>query len=126
MIYEDELNPKIASMMKDMNFMPGIGLEKDQQGPSEFIEPKVSISKYGLGYQKNGKLKRSKAKAKKKMLWQTFIKNGANYPYTGKPKPLMIVEKLVPGFKIFAEEVNGIKELIIEEPMVEELVQAEE
>ena len=30
MIYEDELNPKIASMMKGMNFMPGMGLEKDQ------------------------------------------------------------------------------------------------
>ena len=30
MIYEDDLNPKIASMMKNMNFMPVIGLEKDQ------------------------------------------------------------------------------------------------
>ena len=26
MIYEDELNPKIASMIKGMNFMPRIGL----------------------------------------------------------------------------------------------------
>ena len=30
MIYEDELNPKITSIMKNMNFMPGMGLEKDQ------------------------------------------------------------------------------------------------
>ena len=36
----------------------------------------------------------------------------------------MIIEKLVPNFKIFAEEVNGIKEVIVEEPMVEELIQA--
>ena len=85
MIYEDELNPKIASMMKGMNFMPGMGLGKDQQGPSEFIEPKVYISKYGLGYHKIGKLRKSKAKAKKKTLWQTFVKEDVNSPYTGKP-----------------------------------------
>ena len=60
------------------------------------------------------------------MLWQTFVEEGANYPYTGKPEPLMIAKKLVPGFKIFAKEVNGIKKLIIEKPAVEELVQAEE
>ena len=33
MIYEDELNPKIVSMMKNMNFMPRMGLRKNQQGP---------------------------------------------------------------------------------------------
>ena len=30
MIYEDELNPKIASMMKGMNFIPEMGLGKNQ------------------------------------------------------------------------------------------------
>ena len=63
-IYEDELNPKIASMMKDMNFMPGMGLGKDQQGPAEFVEPKVSISKHGLGFQKVGKVGKAKRKSK--------------------------------------------------------------
>ena len=38
----------------------------------------------------------------------------------------MIAKKLVPGFEIFIEEVNGIKKIIVEEPMVEELVQIEE
>ena len=28
-IYEDELNPKIANMMKSMDFMPGMGLGKN-------------------------------------------------------------------------------------------------
>ena len=50
MNYEDELNPKIVRMMKGMNFMPGMGLGKDQQGPTEFVEPKVPISKHGLGF----------------------------------------------------------------------------
>ena len=38
----------------------------------------------------------------------------------------MIVEKLIPGFEIFSKEVNGTKEPIIMELVVEELVQTEE
>ena len=38
----------------------------------------------------------------------------------------MIAEKLVPGFEIFAEEVNGIREVIVKDPIVEELIQASE
>ena len=65
-IYEDELNPKISNMMKNMDFMPRMGLGKNYQGPSEFVEPKVPILKYGLGYQKLGKSKaKAKGKAKK-------------------------------------------------------------
>ena len=30
MIYEDELNPKIARMMKGINFMPGMRLGRNQ------------------------------------------------------------------------------------------------
>ena len=109
--------------MKSMNFMPIMGLRKDQQGPSEFIELNVPILKYGLDYQKTGI---SKAKArKKKALWDTFVEKGANYPYHDNPEPLMIAEKLVPGFEIFVE-VNETKEPIVEEPVVEELVHAEE
>ena len=66
MIYEDELNPKITSMIKGMNFMPGMGLGKDQQGPTEFVEPKVPICKHGLGFKKVGKARRAKRKSKKK------------------------------------------------------------
>ena len=63
MIYEDELNLKIVSMMKSMNFMPIMGLGKNQHGPSEFVKPKVPILRYGLGYQK---IENSKVKGKKK------------------------------------------------------------
>ena len=127
MIYEDELNPKIASMMKGMNFMPEMGLGKDQQGLAEFIEPKVPISKHGLGFQKVGKARRARRKSnRKKTLWETFVEEGTNYPYTGKPEPLLIADKLVPWFEIFAEEVNGIREPIVKEEVVEELVLSEE
>ena len=101
--------------------MPGMRLGKNQQGPSKFVEPKVPILKYGLGYQK---IKKSKAKGKKKKaMWGTFIEEGANYPYTGNPEPLMIAEKLVPDFEIFVEQVKEIKEPTIEKPIVEELIQ---
>ena len=51
---------------------------------------------------------------------------GANYPYTGKPEPLLIADKLIPGFEIFAEKVNGIREPIVKEAVVEEPVLSEE
>ena len=77
--------------------------------------------KYGQEYQKTEKSRRSQAK-KKKALWETFVEEGADSPYTGNPELLMIAKKLVLRFEIFAEEVNRTKEPIIEEPVVEELV----
>lgn len=120
MIYEDELNPKVASIMKKMNFLPGMGLGKNQQGPPEFVEPKVPFLKHGMGYQKS---KKSKGKAKKQTLWETFVAEGTNYPYNSKPEPVMISDKLVQGFEIFTGEMSGTKEIVAEEPVIEELVQ---
>ena len=69
------------------------------------------------------KTRKAKRKSKKKKaLWETFMEKGANYPYTGKPESLLIADKLVPGFEIFAEEMNGIREPVVEEVVVEELV----
>ena len=42
--------------------------------------------------------------------------------YANTTETLMIIDRLVSSFKIFAEQVNGIKESTIEEPLVEELV----
>ena len=54
------------------------------------------------------------------------MEEGANYPYTGKPEPLLIADKLIPGFEIFNEEVNGIREPVVKEVVVEEIVLSEE
>ena len=56
MIYEDSMEEKVMSMLKGMNFMPGMGLGKDQTGLPEYVEAKLQILKHGLGYQgdKNG------------------------------------------------------------------------
>ena len=109
--------------MKSMNFIPGMGLGKNQQGLSEFVEPKVPILKYGLGYQKN---KKAKGKAKKQTPWEMFMEEGANYPYTSNPNSLMVVDKLVPSFEIFTEYMNQTKECVCKKPVVEELVQSTE
>ena len=66
MIYEDELNSKIASMMKGMNFIHGMGLGRNQQGLPEFIEPKVPISKFGIGYQRIGGSRRARRRYNRK------------------------------------------------------------
>ena len=54
------------------------------------------------------------------------MEEGANYPYIDKPEPLLITNKLVSGFEIFTEEVNGIREPVVKEVVVEELVMSEE
>ena len=97
-----------------------MGLEKNQHGPFEFVKPKVPILKHELGYQKTGK---SKTKVrKKKALWDTFMEEDANYSYHDNFEPLIIVDRLVLEFEIFAEYMNRIKESTVNEPIVEELV----
>ena len=59
-------------------------------------------------------------------MYDTFVEEGANYPYRDNPEPLITADKLVPRFEIFAEHVNTTKEPTIEEPMVEELVLTQE
>ena len=50
MIYEDSMEEKVLNMLKRMNFMPRLGLGKNQSGPPEFMEAKLQILKYRLGY----------------------------------------------------------------------------
>ena len=41
MIYEDSIEEKMLNMLKGMNFMPGLGLGKNQTGPPEYVEAKL-------------------------------------------------------------------------------------
>ena len=68
-------------------------------------------------------MRRADRKAnRKKSLWETFVEEGANYPYAGQPEPLLIADKLIPGFEIFAAEMNGVNQSVVKEEIVEELV----
>ena len=44
----------VMNMMRSMEFFPGMGLGKNQQGPPEFVEQKTPRLKHGLGYVGNG------------------------------------------------------------------------
>ena len=50
------------------------------------------------------------------------MEEGTNYLYTGNPEPLMVADKLVPKFKIFAKHLNRIEESTVKKPMAEEFV----
>ena len=54
------------------------------------------------------------------------MEEGANCPYAGKPEPLMIADKLVPSFEIFAGEIGEISGPAVKEAVIEELVLSEE
>ena len=50
MIYKSDINEKVLSMMRSMEFFPGMGLGKNQQGPPEFIKHGAPRLKHGIGY----------------------------------------------------------------------------
>ena len=51
MIYESCINEKVVlNMMHNMEFFPGLGLGKDQQGLLEFMDPETPRLKHGIGY----------------------------------------------------------------------------
>ena len=45
-----EKDPRVASMIRKMNYRPGIGLGKDEQGNSELPNFKGQGNSKGLGY----------------------------------------------------------------------------
>ena len=47
------MSEKVLSMMHSMEFLADMGLEKNQQGPPEFMEHGMLRLKHGIGY--NGK-----------------------------------------------------------------------
>ena len=50
MIYEADMTEKVLSMMRSMEFLPSMGLGKNQQGPPEFVEHGTLRLKHGIGY----------------------------------------------------------------------------
>ena len=48
--YEIEMDPNILSMIKKMNYRPGQGLGKNEQGNPELLDFKGQGDSIGLGY----------------------------------------------------------------------------
>ena len=69
-----------------------------------------------------------KIEAKKKTLKKTFAREGTTYPYKRTPELILMAGEVIPGFEIFADYVNRVKQAVaIEVPgVVEELIVDEE
>ena len=114
------MSEKVLSMMRSMEFLPGIGLGKNQQGPPEFVERGVPRLKHEIGYGKEDGSdieldiwdqleKEEKIEAKKGTLKETFAREGTTCPYKGTPEPILMAGEVILRFDIFADYVNGAK-----------------
>ena len=109
MIYQSVMNEKVVlSMMRGMEFFPGLGLGKDQQGLPGFVDLRIPRQKKmtGIGYEEEGSDedldiwglldKEAKADAKKKTIETAFFKVGTNYPYQGTQEPILMAGRIIP------------------------------
>ena len=102
-----ERDPKVSSMMKKMNYRPGQGLRKNEQGNPQLPDFKGQSDSKGLGYtgarrrfiNKNNLLKNVGP------LKDNFIKEGKGKFYLGKKEPVKVVGVNIPRFEIFKEQI---------------------
>ena len=74
---------EVIAMMKNMGYMPGIGLGKEGKRVVEFSNIKTQVTREGLGFFEGGDgIKKSLG-----TLNGNFMKEGANFPYCGFPEP---------------------------------------
>lgn len=100
------VSSEALEIMQRMNYKPGMGLGRDQQGVSEFPQFFGSNERFGLGYvpKKSDPLKRWRNRARARVVEKKPV--GEKIPYQGQPEPYFDTEtkKEYPGFEIFVED----------------------
>lgn len=99
-------------MMRRMNYMPGMGLGRDQQGVFKFPNFLGSSERFGLGYvprrsdPKKRWRNRARAQATEERLVVSFVPEGEKALYQGQPEPFFDLEtkREYPEFEIFVED----------------------
>lgn len=99
-------------MMRRINYTLGMGLGRDQQGVSKFLQFPGSSERFGLGYvprksdPKRRWRNRARANAAEKKPIGSFVSEAEKTPYQGQPEPFFDAEtkEMYPGFEIFAED----------------------
>ncbi|KAI8571780.1 hypothetical protein RHMOL_Rhmol01G0145600 [Rhododendron molle] len=115
--------------MRRMNYLPGLGLGRNQQGVSEFPHFPGSVDPYGLGYvpKENNPARKWCNRARAQAAGIKFragpMINEKEKLYPGEPEPFIDLETKVkyPGFEIFA---NDTWESVEEAAKIEELSEA--
>lgn len=121
-IYEDEMDPKVGSLMKKLQFFPGLGLGKNNQGISSFLDCRGQRTQNGLGFKEEDAAKESEEKG----LFIDFVP--AIGVYDGQKEVTIIDGKEIPGFEIFADvydfEAKKIKDCSTVDPKKEDVDKA--
>ena len=109
-----EMDPKVSSMIKKMNYRPRQGLGKNEQGNLELPNFKGQGDSKGLDYRGVGlgsKADRRRFFSRNNLLKNVgplkdnFVKEGEGKFYLGKKEPIKVARVNVPGFEIFKEHI---------------------
>ena len=108
-----EMDPRVSSMIKKMNYQPGQGLGKNEQGCPELPDFKGQGNSKGLGYTRVGlgKSARRRFFSRNNLLKNVgplkvnFVKEGKGKFYLGEKEPVKVAGVNVPGFEIFKEQI---------------------
>ena len=101
-IFEEWVDPKVAKIMRKMDYKPNAGLGARRQGISTLPNFKGQTSRKGLGFQ--SALEKPKPKGSK--LMDYFVKA----KYQGTPEPCEVNGVTMPGFEIFDDVVDWEKD----------------
>ena len=74
---------EVIAMMKNIGYMPSIGLRKEGKGVVKFSNIKIQVTSEGLGFFEGY----DEIKKNLGTLNGNFVKEGENFPYCGFPKP---------------------------------------
>ena len=74
---------KVIAMMKNMGFMPDMGLGKEGKWVIKFLNVKTQVTREGLGFFESC----NEIKKNLGTLNGNFVKEGGNVPYYGFPEP---------------------------------------
>lgn len=92
----------VAHLMKKMNFLPGIGFGKYNQGVTEFPDFKSQNHRFGIG----SKGEDAEMPINRKTLNGNFVKEGEDFPYCGFLESWYdwLTGRVMPGLEVFFKE----------------------
>ena len=108
-----EKDPRVASMIRKMNYRIGQGLGKEEQGNPELPDFKGQGNSKGLGYKGVGLSKVARRRffnmnnlfRNVRPLKNSFIKEGKGKLYLSEEEPVKVAGVSVLGFEIFKEQI---------------------
>ena len=74
---------EVIAMMKNVRYMPGMGIGKEGKGVVAFLNIKTQVTKEGLGFLEDC----DRIKKNHGTLNGNFVKEGGDFPYCGFPEP---------------------------------------